>query len=96
MRVDLPPPETPVMQVKRPERNLAGDVLQIVAAWRRPLSSLRLGVGSRRRAGPAISRAPVRYWPVRTVGLAMISAGVPCGDDLAAVDAGAGAHVDRR
>ncbi len=30
--VDLPPPETPVMQVNRPERDFGGDVLEIVAA----------------------------------------------------------------
>ena len=41
---------------------------------------------------PTIS--PVRYLPVSDFGLRMISAGVPCGDDVAAMHAGAGADVE--
>jgi hypothetical protein len=58
------------------ERDLGGDVLQIVAAraddaQRAPfrLAALRAGMG--------ISRLPVRYCPVSEAGLAMISAACP-------------------
>ena len=83
------------MQVKSAERDLGGDVLAGCCRARRRASAcapLRRLAALRRAPGSASS--PVRYWPVSELGFAMISSGVPCGDDLAAVDAGAGADVD--
>ena len=55
--------------------------------------SVRVGFFGR-RSGTAISRTPVRYSPVSEFGLAMMSIGRAFGDDLAAMDAGAGADID--
>ena len=88
----MPPPDTPVMQVNRPSGISAVTFFRLLP--RAPMSlSVRDGLIGR-RSGMAISRAPVRYWPVSDFGLAMMSIGVPCGDDLAAMDAGAGADID--
>ena len=55
--------------------------------------SVRVGFFGR-RSGTAISRAPVRYWPVSERGLAMTSIRRAFGDDLAAMHAGARADID--
>jgi hypothetical protein len=46
-KVDLPPPETPVTQVKRPS-GIGGDVLQVVAARADDLEAARRFFGLRR------------------------------------------------
>ena len=74
------------------ERNLGGDVLQIVAARADELQPAVSGCG--RRSGMAISRAPTRYWPVSELRMAHDVGGRAFGDDLAAMDAGAGADID--
>ena len=75
------------------ERNLGGDVLEIVAARADDLdgaariaAARRSGTGMRARAGEILpgERMLVRHDVV----------GRACGDDVAAVDAGAGADVD--
>ena len=76
------------------ERDLGGDVLQIVAARADRRLSMRRGSRLAALGGIAIARSPVRYWPVSEAGLAMISAGVPCATIAAAVHAGARADVD--
>ena len=50
--------------------------------------------GRRRWPGSSMRRRPARKSPVSDAGSAMTSAGVPCGHHVAAVLAGAGAHVD--
>ena len=57
--VDLPPPETPVTQVKSPSGIVAGDVLQVVAA-RADDRQLAPGSAARRLAGIATVRSPER------------------------------------
>ena len=91
--VDLPEPDTPVTQVRRPERDRDVDPLQVVlagaaddelaaSACRR---SSGTGIATLRRQVLAGQRRRVADRP---------AAGVPCGDDPAAVLAGAGAEVD--
>ena len=73
--VDLPPPDTPVMQVKRPSGISAVTFFRLLP---RALTTLMVRRGlSARRSGTAIVRAPVRYWPVSECLFAMMSAGVP-------------------
>ena len=91
--VDLPPPETPVTHGEEAERDLGGDVLEIVAGGADDAQRLAL---LRRPAegGMSMARVPERYCPVSELGFAMISSGVPSAIDLAAMDAGAGTDVD--
>ena len=77
VKVDLPPPDTPVTQVNRPTGISPVTFFRLLPVA--PLIfSIRLrSTGRRPSGGNSISRAPVRYWPVRDFGLAMTSAGVP-------------------
>ncbi len=50
--------------------------------------------GATRRDGVAMRILPDMYWPVSERGFASMSLSVPCRDDVAAVHAGAGSHVD--
>ena len=94
IRVDLPPPETPVTQVKVPSGISTVTFLQIVARARRRPRCVWPVWPVRRIAGTGICRMPVRYCPVRLSGLRMHLLGRALGDDLAAMHAGARAHVD--
>ncbi len=76
VKVDLPPPETPVMQVNTPTG--IEPVMFFRLLPRAPSTvTIFFRLIGRRSSGTAISRAPVRYWPVTLFGLAMISAGRP-------------------
>jgi hypothetical protein len=77
INVDFPPPDTPVTQVRSPSGIVAEAFFRLLPLAP-TISSLRTGSGVRRGRKLATSRAPVRYWPVRDAGSAMISAGVPC------------------
>ncbi|MNJ23484.1 hypothetical protein D3C77_178720 [compost metagenome] len=77
VKVDLPPPDTPVMQVKTPTGISPVTFLRLLPVAPETLSIRLRSMGRRPSAGSSISRAPVRYWPVRELGLAMTSAGVP-------------------
>ncbi len=74
--VDLPEPETPVMQVKRPSGISAVTFFRLLPVAPTTLMLLPF-FGWRRKAGMGISRVPERYCPVSELGSAMISAGVP-------------------
>ena len=92
--VDLPPPETPVMQVKRPSGISAVTFFRLFSRAPMTVSTLRF-VGRAALASASGSGArPRGTAPVRLSGFAMMSSGVPCATTLAAVDAGAGADVD--
>ena len=58
------------------ERDLGGDVLEVVAARVDDLQ--RAARSARRRSGIAMPSSPVRYLPVSESGCAMMSSGVPC------------------
>ena len=91
--VDLPPPETPVTQVKRPSGISAVTFLRLLP--RAPTSfSARPLLGLRRLAGTGTDGSPVRYWPVSEARVRHDLLRRALGDDLAAVDAGAGADVE--
>ena len=92
-KVDLPPPETPVTQVKVPSGISAVDVLQIVALGAADGDACAL-LGLAAVSGARGSAEAGQVLAGQAVGLCMIFSGVPFGDDLAAMDAGAGAHVD--
>ena len=92
-KVDLPPPDTPVTAVNMPIGMSAVTFFRLLP--RAPTTRMRLFFfGWRRAGGVAISSSPDRYLPVIEFGLAMMSRGEPCGDHLAAMDAGGGADVD--
>ena len=91
--VDLPPPETPVTQVKRPSGISAVDVLEIVAA-RADDARARAPVAACGASARDRPLSPVRYWPVSECGIGHDLARRPLRDDLAAVDAGARADID--
>ena len=76
VKVDLPPPDTPVMQVNTPTGIEPVMVFRLLPRAPSTVSIFFRSIG-RRSSGTAISRAPVRYWPVRLSGLAMMSAGRP-------------------
>ena len=76
------------------ERDLGGDVLQVVAGGADDAELLALLRRRGARAASGSRSAPERYWPVSDFGLAMISSGRALGDDLAAMDAGGRADVD--
>jgi hypothetical protein len=90
--VDLPPPDTPVTQVKSAERNFGGDVLQVVAARADDLEQLAVRPCARLPARrSACGRRDIAGEAGR-VGHDLFRRAL--GDDFAAMDAGAGAHVD--
>ena len=64
VKVDLPPPETPVMQVKRPSGISAVTFFRLLPRAPTTRSTFWSEIG-RRSSGTGISRVPVRYWPVR-------------------------------
>ena len=74
--VDLPEPETPVMQVNRPMGISAVRSLRLLPVAPTMRSALPF-FGGRRVAGTSMKRVPDRNWPVSEAGLAMTSAGVP-------------------
>ena len=76
------------------ERDLGRHVLEVVAARADDLQRCAPSAACAASAGTGTDMSPVRYLPVSEFGSAMISAGVPCDDDLAAMDAGAGADID--
>lgn len=76
VKVDLPPPDTPVMQVKVPAGISAVTFFRLLPVAPMTRSTFFLEIG-RRSSGISISRAPERYWPVMLLGLAITSAGVP-------------------
>jgi hypothetical protein len=88
----LPPPETPVTQVNTPSGTVAETFFRLLP--RAPTTLILPFLPLRRLAGTGDRVAPDRYLPVIEAGLAMTSSGVPFGDDLAAMHAGAGADVD--
>ena len=90
--VDLPPPETPVTQVKVPSGKLAVTPRRLLPVAFTTFSFLPLPL--RRSAGTAIARSPVRYCPVIEFGARRDVRRRPLGDDLAAMHAGARADVD--
>ena len=75
-RVDLPPPETPVTQVKVPSGISAVTSLRLLPRAPTRLS-IRLFIGLRRFAGMRTAISPVRYLPVSEAGSAMICDGSP-------------------
>ena len=88
-------PDTPVTTVKRPQRELHVDVPQVVLR-RAPMTFSYLPLPGRRCLRHRDLLPPGEILPGDGLsGLAMISSGVPAGHHLAAVDAGAGADVDR-
>ena len=92
--VDLPEPDTPVTQVSSPIGMRHVEVAQVVAAWRRSMRDPLIGAAWRRWLGTEMQLAARQVRPGQRRRLAAICAGVPCGDHLAAVDAGAGTQVD--
>ena len=74
------------------ERDFGGDVLQVVAARVDDLE--RAARIARRRSGIGTPSSPERYLPVHERGAAIRSSTCAFGDDVAAVDAGAGADVE--
>ena len=76
VKVDLPPPDTPVTQVNRPTGIEPVTPFRLLP--RAPsMVSIFFGFGLRRASGMAISRAPVRYWPVSERGAAITASGAP-------------------
>ena len=76
MSVDLPEPETPLIQVKRPTGILAVTFLRLFPVA--PLMVIQRPSGLRRFSGTAIFFLPDKYSPVKELGLFSISVGVPC------------------
>ena len=92
IRVDLPPPETPVTQQKVPSGISA--VMSFRLLPRAPTTRrICPGWPVRRFGGTGIWRLPVRYWPVMLSG-GHDRLGRALGDDMAAMDAGARPHID--
>ena len=74
--VDLPEPETPVTQVRRPMGISAVTFCRLFSVA--PTMRIVLPFsGARRLVGSGICRVPERYCPVRLLGLARMSSGVP-------------------
>ncbi len=92
VKLDLPEPETPVMQVKVPSGIDGGDVLQIVG---RGAVDGELLAGALAALGRELdlARAVEIIGGERVLRLEDLLERA-LGDDLAAMDAGAGAHVD--
>ena len=77
VKVDLPPPDTPVMQVKTPPGISPVTFFRLFPVAPLMPSIFLRSMGRRPSAGSSISRSPVRYLAVRELALAMTSAGVP-------------------
>ncbi len=92
--VDLPEPDTPVTQMNSPTGRSSVDVLQVVAARADDSAAGAADWPARVLAARRSTRRPARYAPVSDAGLVAICAGRALGDDVAAVLAGARAHVD--
>ena len=88
----LPEPLTPVTQTNRPSGISTSMSLRLCC--RAPTIFRRRSVGGLRYAGTSIALRPERYWPVRLAGDLGELVERPLGDDLAPLDAGAGAEVD--
>ena len=90
--VDLPEPDTPVTATNRPTGISTSMFLQVVL----PRAADAQHLVARRRAAPGtgIRRRPDRYAPVTDAAIARDLGRRALGDDLAAVLAGARAHVD--
>ncbi|MCY1246556.1 hypothetical protein D9M72_597970 [compost metagenome] len=76
IRVDLPEPDTPVMQVSRPDGMSRSTPLRLLPLAPRRCSVI-FGFGLCRRAGISIARLPDRYWPVSERGASRMSCRVP-------------------
>ena len=76
------------------ERDFGGDVFQIVAARADDLQQRGAGSAAGAPGSAIVALAGEIFAGQRIRRCAMMSSGVPCGDDVAAVDAGAGADVD--
>ncbi len=88
----MPPPDTPVTQVNRPSGISAVMFLRLLP--RAPTTfSVRLGFFGR-RSGICTASSPDRYLPVQEFARRDQIVDLALGDDVAAVDAGAGADVD--
>ena len=75
MRVDLPLPDTPVMQVISPNGNSRVTFLRLLP--RAPLStSMRSGLTGVRTEGTAMAVLPLKYWPVMDSAQAATFSGV--------------------
>jgi len=77
VKVDLPPPDTPVTQVNRPPGISPVTVFRLLPVAPLIFSIFLRSTGRRPSGGSSISRSPVRYLAVSELGLAMTSAGVP-------------------
>ena len=91
--VDLPPPETPVMQVKVPSGISAVTFLRLLPFAPTTLS-MRLFDALAALGGTFTDISPVRYLPVSDLRVRQDLRRRSLGDDLAAMDAGAGADVE--
>ncbi|MNR00817.1 hypothetical protein D3C85_1166010 [compost metagenome] len=74
--VDLPEPETPVMQVSSPT-GISAVTLRRLLPVALTMRSSRSSSGVARVLGTSIRRLPDRYWPVSEPGAASICGGVP-------------------
>ena len=91
-RVDLPEPETPVTQTNFPIGNSTSMSLRLCIDAPRTREPAPVVFGP--LGGTAIRRCPERNCPVTEPGVRSTSSAGPCGDDVAAVLACAGPHVD--
>src|SRR5690606_40989984 len=71
VKVDLPPPDTPVMQVNRPPGISPVTFFRLLPVASEIFSIFLRLTGRRPSGGSSISRSPFRYCPVRLFGLAM-------------------------
>ena len=92
VKLDLPLPDTPVMQVKVPSGSDAVMPVRLLAVALWTVSFLPLPL--RRLSGSGTERRPEEVVGGDAVGGGQHLIERPLRDDLAAVDAGAGAHVD--
>ena len=75
VRVDLPPPETPLTQTNLPSGKSAVTSFRLLPVALTTVTFLPLPL--RRVSGTGMPRVPDRYWPVRLFGSAAIWSGVP-------------------
>ena len=74
-REDFPDPDTPVTQVKVPRGTDTSICRRLFSAAPRTVRNSPLP--GRRFSGTGMDLLPLKYWPVRLLGLAMTSSGVP-------------------
>ena len=93
VKVDLPPPETPVMQVNRPAG--ISPVTSFRLLPRAPITRMTFFLSGflRRLRDLDLARAG-QVLAGQALGLGHDVGGLALGDDVAPVDAGGGAHVD--